>query len=38
MVSVGWSSLLVAVLGVLAPFFLGWECLGREGLSIDTNR
>jgi len=24
MVSVGWSSLLVAVLGVIAPFFLGW--------------
>ena len=24
MVEVGWSSLLVAVLGVLAPFFLGW--------------
>jgi Kef-type K+ transport system membrane component KefB len=24
MLSVGWSSLLVAVLGVLAPFFLGW--------------
>ena len=24
MLSVGWSSLLVAVLGVIAPFFLGW--------------
>jgi Kef-type K+ transport system membrane component KefB len=24
MLSVGWSSLLVAVLGVVAPFFLGW--------------
>jgi Kef-type K+ transport system membrane component KefB len=24
MVEVGWSSLLVAVLGVIAPFFLGW--------------
>ncbi|HSE20953.1 MAG TPA: cation:proton antiporter [Pyrinomonadaceae bacterium] len=24
MMEVGWSSLLVAVLGVLAPFFLGW--------------
>jgi Na+:H+ antiporter len=24
MLSVGWSSLLVAVLGVMAPFFLGW--------------
>ena len=24
MIEVGWSSLLVAVLGVLAPFFLGW--------------
>src|SRR3954452_15057170 len=24
MMSVGWSSLLVAVLGVIAPFFLGW--------------
>ena len=24
MVEVGWSSLLVAVLGVVAPFFLGW--------------
>src|SRR5256714_7208519 len=24
MLEVGWSSLLVAVLGVLAPFFLGW--------------
>jgi Kef-type K+ transport system membrane component KefB len=24
MMSVGWSSLLVAVLGVVAPFFLGW--------------
>jgi Kef-type K+ transport system membrane component KefB len=24
MVSVGWSSLLVACLGVIAPFFLGW--------------
>jgi len=24
MASVGWSSLLVAVLGVVAPFFLGW--------------
>jgi Kef-type K+ transport system membrane component KefB len=24
MISVGWSSLLVAVLGVVAPFFLGW--------------
>jgi Kef-type K+ transport system membrane component KefB len=24
MIEVGWSSLLVAVLGVIAPFFLGW--------------
>ncbi|HWF87615.1 MAG TPA: cation:proton antiporter [Pyrinomonadaceae bacterium] len=24
MVEVGWSSLLVAILGVIAPFFLGW--------------
>ncbi len=24
MLSVGWSSLLVAILGVIAPFFLGW--------------
>src|SRR6266705_3457294 len=24
MMEVGWSSLLVAVLGVIAPFFLGW--------------
>lgn len=24
MLSVGWSSLLVAILGVVAPFFLGW--------------
>src|SRR5688500_12261142 len=24
MIEVGWSSLLVAVLGVVAPFFLGW--------------
>jgi Kef-type K+ transport system membrane component KefB len=24
MLSVGWSSLMVAVLGVIAPFFLGW--------------
>jgi len=24
MVEVGWSSLLVAVLGVIAPFILGW--------------
>src|SRR5205814_9526172 len=25
MLEVGWSSLVVAVLGVIAPFFLGWS-------------
>jgi Kef-type K+ transport system membrane component KefB len=29
MLSVGWSSLLVAVLGVIAPFFLGWWVSSR---------
>jgi Kef-type K+ transport system membrane component KefB len=28
MLEVGWSSLLVATLGVLAPFFLGWAVAG----------
>jgi len=28
MLEVGWSSLLVAALGVLAPFFLGWAVAG----------
>jgi Kef-type K+ transport system membrane component KefB len=28
MLEVGWSSLLVAVLGVIAPFFLGWGVAG----------
>ena len=39
MLSVGWSSLLVAVLGVIAPFFLGWGVSawllpGEETLAI----